>query len=197
MEENLMAFNMEDYEPVAARLARFWVDHPAGAIFSELIFDDGERCVVKATVHFNANEPAVSSDYAEEIKTDRGVNATSRIENCCTSAQGRALAAAGYLGTDWSKKATREEMSKVSRGSNFVPQNIAPAPPEARSNNYLPNALATEKQQNYIRALGKKMGLDPESLTHFINIELKSEGKDVDTLSIPEAKQIIDAIKPA
>jgi len=191
-----MAFDLSSYEPVANRIARFWEDHPEGAIYSELIFDDGERCVVKATVHFIKGEPAVSSDYAEEMKTDRGVNATSRIENCCTSAQGRALSAAGYLGSDWTKKATREEMSKVSRAENPNAGHASPTPSGASSNNYLPGALATDKQRGYIRALGKQRGLDPESLMHFIGIELNNEGKDVETLSISEAKQIIDALKP-
>lgn len=191
-----MAFDLSSYEPVANRIARFWEDHPEGAIYSELIFDDGERCVVKATVHFIKGEPAVSSDYAEEMKTDRGVNATSRIENCCTSAQGRALSAAGYLGSDWTKKATREEMSKVSRAENPSAGHAPSTPSGASSNNYLPGALATDKQRGYIRALGKQRGLDPESLMHFIGIELKNESKDVETLTIPEAKQIIDALKP-
>ena len=191
-----MAFDLSSYEPVSNRISRFWEDHPEGAIYSELIFDDGERCVVKATVHFIKGEPAVSSDYAEEIKTDRGVNATSRIENCCTSAQGRALSAAGYLGSDWTKKATREEMSKVSRAENPNTGHVSSTPSGASSNNYLPGALATDKQRGYIRALGKQRGLDPESLMHFIGIELKNESKDVETLTIPEAKQIIDALKP-
>ena len=87
-------------------------------------------------------------DYAEEVIADRGVNATSRIENCCTSSQGRSLAAAGYLGADWTKKPSREEMQKVVRMSGDTQI--------TESSN-----LASEKQQNMIRAVCKSMGKVP------------------------------------
>lgn len=105
---------LENYEPVAERIKRFYDDHPLGAIHTELVYDDGTRVVMKASVwrDINDSQPA-GSDYAEEILTDRGVNSTSRLENCATSAQGRALQAIGYLGSDWTKKPTREEMTKV------------------------------------------------------------------------------------
>jgi len=48
---------------------------------------------------------------AEETVQGRGVNATSALENCETSAIGRALANAGYATKG--KRASREEMSKV------------------------------------------------------------------------------------
>ena len=111
-----MGFDVNDYEPVASRIARFWADHPNGAIYSDLVFDDGKRVVVKAEVWFNKTDArAAATDYAEEVITERGVNSTSRIENCCTSSQGRALSAAGYLSSDWTKKPSREEMNKVVR----------------------------------------------------------------------------------
>lgn len=107
---------LENYEPVSERIKRFYEDHPTGAIHTELVFDDGKRVVIKASVYrdINDSQPA-GTDYAEELLTERGVNSTSRIENCATSAQGRALAAIGYLGSDWTKKPSREEMAKVQR----------------------------------------------------------------------------------
>jgi hypothetical protein len=39
-----------------------------------------------------AGETLLSTGYAEEHHTDRGVNSTSHMENCETSAIGRALA---------------------------------------------------------------------------------------------------------
>lgn len=105
---------LENYEPVSERIKRFYEDHPTGAIHTELVFDDGSRVVMKASVwrDITDSQPA-GSDYAEEVLTERGVNSTSRLENCATSAQGRALQAIGYLGSDWTKKPTREEMTKV------------------------------------------------------------------------------------
>lgn len=115
-----MAFDLSDYEPVASRIARFWAEHPCGAIHTDLVYDDGNRCVVKATVYFDSTAAPVSSDYAEEIHSDRGVNATSRIENCATSSIGRALASCGFLPSDWTKKPSREEMQKVQRTSTYT-----------------------------------------------------------------------------
>ena len=183
-----MAFNLNDYEPVANRIARFWADHPEGAIYSELIYDDGERCVVKATVHFVKGEPAVSSDYAEEMKTERGVNSTSRIENCCTSAQGRALSAAGYLGSDWTKKSTREEMQKVERLST---------PTDTRQNPvHIPSgAFATPKQLGYIKKLAKDANMDDLGLLEFIHRELNDDSAVLELLKSHEASKIIERLK--
>lgn len=115
-----MSFNLDDYEPVASRIQRFYADYPNGAIHTDIVFDDGQRVVIKASVWRNVTDPMPAGvDYAEEILTDRGVNSTSRIENACTSATGRAvsIAAAGLGPSDWTKKPSREEMQKVVRQS--------------------------------------------------------------------------------
>ena len=52
-----------------------------------------------------------TTGLAEETIQGRGVNATSALENCETSAIGRALANAGYATKG--KRASREEMVKV------------------------------------------------------------------------------------
>ena len=43
----------------------------------------------------------ISSDYAEEYRGDGYINKTSALENCCTSAIGRALAALGVIGGEY------------------------------------------------------------------------------------------------
>jgi hypothetical protein len=73
---------------------------------------DRDRYIVKAYLYKTAADTvAWTTGYAEEKVTDRGVNSTSALENCETSAIGRALANAGYAAKG--KRASREEMTKV------------------------------------------------------------------------------------
>jgi len=184
-----MGFNLDDYEPVAARIARFWADHPNGAIHSELVFDDGERCIVKATVYLDRTQlmPA-GVDYAEEIRSERGVNSTSRLENCSTSAQGRALAAAGYAPSDWSKKPSREEMAKVQRmgGSDANRAQLG----SAANPRY-----ATDGQRKFVNDLGKRRGLDDVGILEEIHLLLADNAVVIETLTFDQAKKVIEAWK--
>ena len=68
------------------------------ALVSSLVSIDGEVVIMRgAVVDPQGREVAVG--YAEERRSNRGVNSTSALENCETSALGRALAAAGYGGS--------------------------------------------------------------------------------------------------
>jgi hypothetical protein len=70
------------------------------------------RYIVSAELYkTEADAKAYSTGLASESVSDRGVNSTSALENCETSAIGRALANAGYAAKG--KRASREEMSKV------------------------------------------------------------------------------------
>ena len=105
-------FNLADYETVEVRLEKFIKDYPDSRIATELEVCDRDRYIVKAYLYKTAADTvAWTTGYAEEKVTDRGVNSTSALENCETSAIGRALANAGYAPKG--KRPSREEMSKV------------------------------------------------------------------------------------
>jgi len=105
-------FNLADYEPVEVRLEKFIKDYPAFRISTELEVVEATRYIVKAYLYKDsADVVAWATGYAEETVTSRGVNQTSALENCETSAIGRALANAGYAPKG--KRPSREEMSKV------------------------------------------------------------------------------------
>ena len=107
-------FNLEDYETVEVRLEKFIKDYPDFRVETELVSFQNDRYIVKAWLYRTfADSTPFSSGLAEETISSRGVNATSALENCETSAIGRALANAGYASKG--KRASREEMVKVTK----------------------------------------------------------------------------------
>ena len=105
-------FNLADYEPVEVRLEKFIKDYPSFRIATELEVVEASRYIVKAYLYKDAGDGvAWATGYAEETVSSRGVNQTSALENCETSAIGRALANAGYAPKG--KRPSREEMTKV------------------------------------------------------------------------------------
>jgi len=105
-------FNLADYEPVEVRLEKFIKDYPDFRISTELEVVEASRYIVKAYLYKTSQDSiAWATGYAEETVSTRGVNQTSALENCETSAIGRALANAGYAPKG--KRPSREEMSKV------------------------------------------------------------------------------------
>jgi len=107
-----MAFNLEDYETVESRLEKWHGKFPDNRIETELIEASNTRFIVICRLFkTEADQKPCSSGIASETISDRGVNATSALENCETSAIGRALANAGFAAKG--KRASREEMVKV------------------------------------------------------------------------------------
>ena len=105
-------FNLADYEPVEVRLEKFIKDYPSFRIATELEVVEATRYIVKAYLFKTESDSvAWATGYAEETVSQRGVNQTSALENCETSAIGRALANAGYAPKG--KRPSREEMTKV------------------------------------------------------------------------------------
>jgi hypothetical protein len=110
-----MAFNLDDYETVEVRLARFISDYPDFRIDTQLVEASGTRFIVRSAIYRTyADAVPFSTGLAFEVITDRGVNSTSALENAETSSLGRSLANAGYAAKG--KRASQTEMAKVIQG---------------------------------------------------------------------------------
>ena len=83
----------KDYVQVTERVKAFRQLFPEGTITTEIISMEGENVVMKATI--SDGEKVLASGLAMEKESTSYINKTSYIENCETSAVGRAL---GFLG---------------------------------------------------------------------------------------------------
>jgi hypothetical protein len=177
-----MAFNIDDYEPVATRLGRFLEANPDGRVITELVHYNDDRCVFRCDLY--RGELLIATGWAEETRGDGHINRSSHLENCETGAVGRALANAGYAGSDPSKRASREEMSKVQRSS------VGSAAPRPASNGF-----ATPKQIGFIKALARGKELDDNDTLELIHATLGVKDVVLETLTAAQASQIIEAWK--
>jgi hypothetical protein len=110
-----MAFIPADYEPVDSRIHRFWQEHPEGRIHTEIVLINETEIVIKASIYADRDDTRpVSIDFAQETRNSSPVNKLSFVENCATSAIGRALATYAY--SPKGKRPSKEEMEKVKRG---------------------------------------------------------------------------------
>lgn len=154
-------FNLENYETVADRLVKFWAEHPNGRIETRLVngWAEGkmDQFIVHACIYRDAADAEPwATGLAEEQFAGRGPNETSPLENCETSAIGRALANAGYA-TTTDKRPSREEMAKVQRGVAGRPVTVEAVP-----------GRITPEQIAEIKTQAKLVGLEGEELRGLI-----------------------------
>ena len=101
-----------EYKTVALRVQEFRAQHPIAegwAITTRLEHISDEAVLFRAAIT-DPQGREVAVGYAEEKRAAKGINATSALENCETSAIGRALAAAGYAGTEY---ASADELTRA------------------------------------------------------------------------------------
>jgi hypothetical protein len=183
-----MGFNLDDYEPVQSRFARFidWAKSKEAfyAVISEMLSAPGaEICVFKTSILLDG--VVVATGHAEEVRGQGNVNRTSHVENCETSSLGRCLSnfpLHNFAGSDYTKRPSREEMSKVQRTSN------GPAV-ERGNDSRMPSVTVTQPA-----------GLASEKQVYFASSFYKKDGREAPTkwlmtLTSKEISALIDNLK--
>lgn len=183
-----MPFNLDDYEPVQSRFARFieWANARENifSVVSEMLSAPGaEICVFKTSILMDG--VLICTGHAEEVRGQGNVNRTSHVENCETSSLGRCLAAfplANFAGSDMTKRPSREEMSKVQRTSNGPAMETGTDRRMPSVTVTRPVGLASEKQVAFAKSFYKKA--DKEAPTKWLM-----------SLTSPEMSKVIDQLK--
>lgn len=144
----------KEYAEVNQRILAFWELFPNGRIYTDPTITDN-RCDCRCEVYRDASDPyPAATGHAFEVKSG-AINSTSYVENCETSAVGRAL---GILGIG----ATQAIASKEELENALALQNVNPEPkvePQKRDNSEL-NQLTKQ--------LAEKLGMKVSEAARYI-----------------------------
>lgn len=139
------------YETVASRVSRFKKDKPDLCIITELLFQDQNKVIMRAAIR-NQEGTEFASGHAEEVRSTSTINRTSALENCETSAIGRALAAFGMAGTEF---ASADEVASAIKQQN-------------NTESFL-EGMATNEQRLLISKMMGQLGIPLEDHRGYLN----------------------------
>lgn len=112
-------FDLSQYQTVQERVDLFWERYPQGRFNLDIITVSEQQVIIKAEVWTDwAEDKPRAVDYAEERFGSSPVNKTSFIENCASSALGRAISQLGGNLSPKGKRPSASEMEKVNRLNN-------------------------------------------------------------------------------
>lgn len=147
----------KDYAEVNQRIMAFRSLCPHGAIVTEMLSNENGVCVFRATV-YDEDKQIIGTGTAYEKESSSYINETSYIENCETSAVGRALGMCGF-GIDVSI-ASAEELKNALLNQNEKKSNVKEADTDRTDN--IPfvcsecNSQVTKQVKDYsVKKFGK------------------------------------------
>lgn len=148
----------KEYAEVNQRIKAFRQVYPTGSIQTMMVSNENGVCVFQAVVGYN-NENGVyqilGTGTAYEKESSSFINKTSYIENCETSAVGRALGMCGF-GIDTSVASAEEVQNAINNQDKDEPRTEAKATPkqiEVLKNTYKGDNLAKLLEANGITAI--------------------------------------------
>ena len=168
---------LRDYVEVNTRIMKFYEKYPEGRILTEILDWKDGVVVMKATVYRDSSDIIAATGHAYEKEGSSFINKTSALENCETSACGRALA---MLGFEIKKSvASKEEVANAMLNQN---------PEQSKSNGKL-----SAKQVGRLLAIGIKAGIKEPEIKKVIKTEF---GKDkIEDLSIEAYNSICSRLE--
>ena len=150
------------------------------SILTEILSEDDIGITLKARILISGDDPQQFEGHARELYSSNRneVNFAFSLENCETSAIGRALASAGYAGKKFS---SAEEMQSIDRKNDAREKQI-----EAKKKNPDMKAIWELAQEKNVNANG---------LQALMAETLDTEVKDSSSLSTAQLKKVYDALK--
>lgn len=109
----------KQYAEVNQRIKAFRMLYPNGSIETEINSVDVSVCIIKATVKDDFGD-VIGTGHAYEKEDSSFINKTSYIENCETSAVGRALGMCG-IGIDTSVASADEVLTAIKQQESAKP----------------------------------------------------------------------------
>lgn len=91
-----MGYDVSDYVQVNERIEKFYEKYPEGSIQTEIQSIIDGVVIFKAYAYRDREDTRPATGHAYEKENSSFINKTSYIENCETSAVGRALAMLGF-----------------------------------------------------------------------------------------------------
>jgi hypothetical protein len=132
----MATYDPNAYETVAERLQRAHSDHKDLRVINrivDIVRDEQHRplqYIVESSVFYG--DVLIAVDVAEEMVGSSFINKSNALENASTSATGRSLSLAGYMGTDPETKKpvrpTQQDMEKSKRV-----ESVTKTPPQAKA----------------------------------------------------------------
>jgi len=143
----------KEYAEVNQRIKAFRMLYPNGIIETEMLSNENGVCIFRAKIY---GHTLLATGTAYEKEDSTFINKTSYIENCETSAVGRALGMAGF-GIDTSVASAEEVQNAI--------------------NNQTKN-ITLEEAENYVLTFGKHEGKKLSEVDRNYLVWLRENGKD-------------------
>lgn len=165
------------YANVVERVKGFWALYENGRIVTEILEHDGKRVTFRAKVY--NGDALIATGTASEVQGGNGVNSTSYIENCETSAVGRAL---GFAGIGDVNIASAEEValaiSQQEAPATAPKAKAAPAPTTGNELQAVAKPSPKEWKQLYTLA-ATECGASKETIDDTVKALYNCEPKDL------------------